>query len=672
MDATATGATRHRASSPRRAWTSPGRREQVLLAVACGILYGAAAWATLALSSSSAQLSFFCPAAGISAGLAVALGRRSYGAIATGTLLATVLVNISFGRSPELAVGMGALNAAEAVGVGWLVGLVLQRRDAFREVIRVLAVYAAAAAAVGMAALGIAVLMKTAGVAPAPLWELWLSLLASDFVGIAVVSPLVLFAIDLVRTPVRGHDWTLDIALLLVFAVVAYHVLALRLDDGTWTSIAPGAALLPILIWLSARSQPIVPSLALIILAALITLFAASGVGRYGDSRLAIETRVTAAQVALSAVSIAALTISVLYAGRRRAEARLKATEMRLAAIAETAPGVLFSLEWLTEGRPEFKFVSAAAGRSLGIDAKALLDDANVLLERLTRADRQALWQAFAPSTPGPGSARLELAVQSSGAGPAWIEINARAVPDRNGRLVWHGFIQDVTMRRRMLEEIGHRTRNLMGVVQSVAEHTARRSPPGALADMLGERLSGLAASHNLLVMHGWEGIEIEPLVMSQLAHLEDLVRVRLVIAGPALVLRPEAARIIGMAVHELATNACKHGALSVDDGQVRLSWEAPGLGTDSRFRMRWEETGGPAFTPGGTKGFGRTLLTELAAYQLDAEVALDGRPDGLVWKLAAPVHNVLMVSEPEGTLLEPSANVKIASRNNRLRAGLA
>jgi two-component sensor histidine kinase len=147
---------------------------------------------------------------------------------------------------------------------------------------------------------------------------------------------------------------------------------------------------------------------------------------------------------------------------------------------------------------------------------------------------------------------------------------------------------------------------------------------------------------------------------------------VRLAIEGPALVLRPDAAQIIGMAIHELATNACKHGALSVDNGKVRLSWGGPGWASDGRFRMCWEETGGPAFAAGGTKGFGRTLLTELAAYQLDAEVALDGRSDGLVWRLAAPAHTVLLVSDPDKAPPAPNPTLTIAPRNPLLGTGLA
>ena len=358
MGPSATGSSWYRMSSPRRPWASPGRREWVLLVLASGILYGAAAWATLALLNSSARISFFCPAAGISAGLVIAFGRRSYSAIATGTLIATVLLNLGFGRGPTLAVGMGALNAAEGVTVGWLVGLVLKRREDLHEVIRVLALYAAAAVATGAGAVGKVVLIKTVGEAAAPWWEFWLSWFTADFVGIAVVAPLIVSAIDLARTPVKGHDWTLDITLLLVFAVMAYHVLSLRLDEGTWATLAPGATLLPILIWLSARSQPIVPGLAIIILACLMTLFAASGIGRYGDLRVPIETRVMAAQVALSAVSIAALTISALYAGRRRAEARLKASEMRLAAIADTARPACCSRSngWLRDDRSSNSF----------------------------------------------------------------------------------------------------------------------------------------------------------------------------------------------------------------------------------------------------------------------------------------------------------------------------
>lgn len=609
-----------------------------------GTLYFAAAYAALALGRGDDGVALFWPAAGVSAGLVFALGRKARLPVAIGTLLATIAVNFWFGRKGLLPVVFGLANAGEALAVTWLHGLLPGRRTPFRRLVRVLAVSATAAISCIVAAGVASLAIGAAGASSTSIGHVWLSWFLADFVGIAVVGPLVVAIADLVRSPPRGHDWTVDIALLLLFAFAAYSVLSVRPETGGWLTVAPGAALLPILIWISARAQPIVPALAVALLGVLMTYLAVMGEGRYGDARLSLEARILAAQFGLTVASVATWSIAALFMGQRRAYERLRVSERRLALIADAAPGVIFSLQRWPDGRLALPFISATSRDLLGLDAEQLSRDPEILLGRLEASDRASLLAALDNSDAEAGILRLELPLERSGR-ETWVEISARATREADASIVWHGFIQDVTARRRFVEELSHRTRNLLTVVQSVAEHTARTTPTNELGDKLGERLSGLAASHQLLAARGWEGAEIDALVRAQLAHFADLIGTRLEIEGPHLLLRPQAAQVIGMAVHELATNACKHGALG-RDGAARLRWTDPRSDPAGRFRMTWRESGGPPYASGSRRGFGHMVTVEMPAYQLGAEIGLAAVEDGFEWRLSAPADRVVLSTQ--------------------------
>jgi len=485
--------------------------------------------------------------------------------------------------------------------------------------------------------------LQWSGETDATLSTVWLNWFLSDLAGIAVMTPLVVAIIDLVRAPAPKYDWRLDIVLLLLFGFAAHDSLGLRADSGTWQTLAPSATSLPILLWIAARAQPIVPALAVAVLGVILESFAIMGTGRYGDVRVPYGERVFAAQITLSIASLLTLSISALFAAQRSAQARLRASEQRLAVIADVAPGVIFSLERRSDGRLRPLFVSGAAAEMLNIEPENLTADPAVFFDRLDHDDRAALIKALAGNGEDQSVLHLELPLLPDARGEIWLEISARSNREADGSLVWHGFIRDITFRRRLLDELGHRTRNLLSVVQAITEYTARGTPPRELGAKISERLAGLAVSHDLLASRDWDGIEIHSLVKSQLAHLESLFSTRLKIEGPTLTLRPQAAQAIGMAVHELATNACKHGALSREGGTIRLSWISPDEDADEHFRMLWEERGGPAYEAPARKGFGHKVIVDMAAFQLGADVVLASAADGLEWRLAAPRHKVLL-----------------------------
>lgn len=203
---------------------------------------------------------------------------------------------------------------------------------------------------------------------------------------------------------------------------------------------------------------------------------------------------------------------------------------------------------------------------------------------------------------------------------------------------------EEVTERKRreeqvnlLMREVNHRAKNMLGVVQSIARQTAATSPDDFVR-RFSERIHALSANQDLLVHSNWTGVDLADLVKAQLAPLQDLVGTRIRVNGPKLRLTPAAAQAIGLALHELSTNACKHGALSNEAGHVTIEWDCDG----ERFRMSWQESDGPAVSEPTRRGFGVTVLTHMARMSLQGEVALDHAPGGLRWSLSCPVDRAL------------------------------
>jgi PAS domain S-box-containing protein len=209
--------------------------------------------------------------------------------------------------------------------------------------------------------------------------------------------------------------------------------------------------------------------------------------------------------------------------------------------------------------------------------------------------------------------------------------------------------IEDITERKQaeahihiLMGEVNHRAKNLLAVVQSIARQTARDADPMKFADSLSQRLQSLSASQDLIISDDWQGVAVGALVESQLSHLVSLASGRVRIDGPPVSMTPAAAQGIGMALHELATNAIKYGALSGDAGTVQIKWQVTGDEPDRHFSMSWTEHGGPAVNPPRRQGFGHTVIERMAAYSVGGNVDLDYHVDGLNWTLTAPADQVL------------------------------
>lgn len=187
---------------------------------------------------------------------------------------------------------------------------------------------------------------------------------------------------------------------------------------------------------------------------------------------------------------------------------------------------------------------------------------------------------------------------------------------------------------RFVMHELMHRTKNLLALILSISRQSfSRSSSYDGFQKGLTGRLTALSRSMDILIASDWHGADVAGLIEAQLAPFADS---RLSLSGPPVSLNAEGAQQIGLALHELATNATKHGALSVPGGNVRVAWNltAPRKGN---LRIVWQETGGPPVVPPAVRGFGRVVIEEGIAHTFRTDVRIDYAPEGVRWEAVVP-----------------------------------
>jgi len=278
--------------------------------------------------------------------------------------------------------------------------------------------------------------------------------------------------------------------------------------------------------------------------------------------------------------------------------------------------------------------------------------------------DDRHLVQHFHQLADKQDSFAAEYRVVQPGGRVLWLAGRGRVVsrrPDGKAlRLV--NIVTDITERKvaedhiqLLMREISHRSKNLLSVVQAIAGQTARTADTmEEFETRFSRRLQGLAASHDLLVHEGWRGVPLADLVREQLAPFAGTTGSRLEIAGPEVVVTAEAAQAIGLALHELATNAIKYGALAGAAGKVTVSWAFENRHGEPRgLRLSWVEHGGPPVAPPSRKGFGHVVIEKMVARSVNGEVAMEFAPLGLAWALSIPASN--LVGEPRDGARSPT-----------------
>lgn len=233
------------------------------------------------------------------------------------------------------------------------------------------------------------------------------------------------------------------------------------------------------------------------------------------------------------------------------------------------------------------------------------------------------------------------------------IPVSATISPvrDRDGNSVGAStIVRDISERRRLEEaqrvlsrEVNHRSKNLLAVVQSIIRYTVSHSPQQDFVRRINERLRALSANQDLLIESSWRGADMAHLVRSQLSNVERIPLERVGVTGEAIFLVPTAAQALGMALHELATNAVKFGALSDGTGRVEISWRLDAGSNGRTFIVSWQESGGPAVAAPEYAGFGTTIIERITGQSLAGRVSTIYAPTGLTWELRAPADALIV-----------------------------
>lgn len=204
-------------------------------------------------------------------------------------------------------------------------------------------------------------------------------------------------------------------------------------------------------------------------------------------------------------------------------------------------------------------------------------------------------------------------------------------------RMRGHAALERALSEQRVLvQELAHRVRNMLGLVQALAKQTVADDPAArAYRETFLGRLGALARAESLVLEEHQRCIDLARLAPEALAAFVGDTPQTVAIDGSALWVPARMGRILTLVLHELATNATKHGALSVPEGRVQVCWRAEEEGAEAlRARLRWVEVGGPRVQPPGRQGFGTRLLTTVAGHELDGHAHFDSRPEGVVYEL--------------------------------------
>lgn len=325
---------------------------------------------------------------------------------------------------------------------------------------------------------------------------------------------------------------------------------------------------------------------------------------------------------------------------RLRAEAVAAESERRLAAIAANLPSAMvYQMTAEVDGTRRFTFVADTCEALNGVPAAEALADSGALYGLIHPDDLPGMIAAEADAIAADAPFDHTVRFRRPDGAIRWHRIVSASRLARDGSRVWDGVQIDVTDSKRaearqqvLVNELNHRVKNTLATVQSLAAQTARvHADPAAFMTSFTGRLMALSRAQNLLTREDWRGASLGDVVG---AALEPYGAERIRADGASLLLSPEAAVSFSLALHELATNAAKYGALNAPGGQVAVTWSVD----DGVATLRWTERGGPPAPEPAERGFGSRLIERTLSHDLDGRAEFLWSDEGLQVRLAAPL----------------------------------
>ena len=326
------------------------------------------------------------------------------------------------------------------------------------------------------------------------------------------------------------------------------------------------------------------------------------------------------------------------------AEAALREAQERLAVTYENALAGIAEVD--AEGR--FLRVNEAFSEITGYSRDELLERRFIDLNHPADQDRDR--EMFAQQLRGEiARYSIEKRFVRPDGKATWVEVISSTVPAPDGGFSYGvRVVIDITERKEaerrqklLLDELNHRVKNTLATVQSLAHQTARTcSTAEQFKSRFEPRLIALSKAHDRLTRNSWEGASLRDIVEEELAPYASAGR-RLEVAGPDVILPPRPSLSLSLALHELATNAAKHGALSSPSGEIHVEWALERHNAGQSVTISWIECGGRAVGPPQSTGFGSRLL-RVTGQELRGEMELSYPVSGLQWRLKFPL-------EPQG-----------------------
>ena len=336
----------------------------------------------------------------------------------------------------------------------------------------------------------------------------------------------------------------------------------------------------------------------------------------------------------------------------RTAELAASTTQLRQAEQLRSlalAAGQMGSWEWniargdVTWDQGQYKI--------FGVDPLTFLPTARAVKALIHPDDLRGLLGTFRGVTANSNTFQTEFRVcRPNGDMRSCIGVVAASL-GKNGKLIrLSGVTVDITDRKRaeehrmlLAEEVDHRARNVVAVIQAIMRLTRSDSIKEYIA-ILDGRIRALSTAHKLLATSRWEGADLRKLVAEELAPYRGPEGDRVDIEGPAVLLPPTMAQTIALALHELVTNAAKYGALSVDAGRIKIDWET----NSYQLTLRWVESDGPPIERPSRGGYGTRVIKGGIEGQLGGRADFDWRRDGLACTLLVPYQGDKLVTEAE------------------------
>jgi PAS domain S-box-containing protein len=325
---------------------------------------------------------------------------------------------------------------------------------------------------------------------------------------------------------------------------------------------------------------------------------------------------------------------------RKRAEAALEESRARYRALYDDNPSMYFTLDAVGT----VLSVNEFGAQQLGYTAAELVGQS--VLEVVHEGDREEArrWLASCAEKNAGMIATTEMRKVRRDGSTMWVREVARAVQGFGGQALII-VCEDITERKsveeqqaKLVAELDHRVKNVLATVQAVADHTMRTSSSMEhFVAALDGRIRSMGSTHELLSHRRWLGIPMVELVERELAPYTTGSNTE--IGGPEVMLSAEAGQAMGMMLHELATNAAKHGALSTPSGRVSIRWRLP-LNGSARDRLvfTWRETGGPLVVPPCKSNYGMQVVRELVPYELGGTVDHVLAPEGVRCQMEIPL----------------------------------